>query len=400
LAKCAFPVSTLLISKGGKGTGLGLALVRQIVKLSGGRLGVRSKVGEGSTFWVELPLGVGRKTLEKAPAVAETDSSLPEQLTSNSLTSAIDAATWRASRTPPISARSNSAMQTLMEQGGRVELVLERHRSRSPVLSRSDITSSTLADSAGELAVASAQRPEAVKSPPSSSIKRVQRPTYVPLPSPRSFSIDPRPTDASDASKNSETSLSSPLMQFDATFARGTPSSSTPPLNIEPGLPVLVVDDDQVTRTLMSRILTRLGCTVSAAENGELALEMILGPQVLQALTPSSDASGNHGPILEREKVLEPFEERNFAVTFLDNQMPVMSGIQAVEKLRELGRKDFVVGVTGNALLSDQQEYLEAGVDRVLTKPVLERSLRDILMIADERRKCSTSSTCEPNALV
>lgn len=40
--------------QGGKGTGLGLALVRQIVKLSGGRLGVRSKVGQGSTFWVEL----------------------------------------------------------------------------------------------------------------------------------------------------------------------------------------------------------------------------------------------------------------------------------------------------------------------------------------------------------
>ena len=27
-------------------------------------------------------------------------------------------------------------------------------------------------------------------------------------------------------------------------------------------------------------------------------------------------------------------------------------------------RKDFVVGVTGNALLTDQQEYLDAGVDQ------------------------------------
>jgi osomolarity two-component system sensor histidine kinase SLN1 len=42
------------ISAGGKGTGLGLALVRQIVSLTGGRLGLQSKANRGSTFWVEL----------------------------------------------------------------------------------------------------------------------------------------------------------------------------------------------------------------------------------------------------------------------------------------------------------------------------------------------------------
>ena len=57
-------------------------------------------------------------------------------------------------------------------------------------------------------------------------------------------------------------------------------------------------------------------------------------------------------------------DEHKYAVSFLDNQMPVLSGLEAVAKLRTMGRKDFVVGVTGNALLSDQQEYLEAGVDR------------------------------------
>jgi CheY-like chemotaxis protein len=98
---------------------------------------------------------------------------------------------------------------------------------------------------------------------------------------------------------------------------------------------VLVVDDDQLTRTLMTRLLTRLGCKVSTAENGEVALDMVL--------------SGHVG---------------HFAVVFLDNQMPVMSGLSMVTRLREAGRNDFVVGVTGNALLSDQEEYLEAGVDR------------------------------------
>jgi len=64
-----------------------------------------------------------------------------------------------------------------------------------------------------------------------------------------------------------------------------------------------------------------------------------------------------------------------------------MSGLDAVSTLRRRGRKDLVVGVTGNALLSDQQDYLDMGVDRVLTKPVLERSLKGMLAMAADRRK-------------
>lgn len=134
----------------------------------------------------------------------------------------------------------------------------------------------------------------------------------------------------------------------------------------------------------MSRLLTRLGVSVLCAENGAVALDMILGTD------GAANTSGvENSPSSLRSLGLSPTDaasqhDHRFDVIYLDNQMvcsrpemrtilmlircfssqPVMSGLEVVRRLREMGRTDFVVGVTGNALLSDQEEYLEAGVNR------------------------------------
>jgi signal transduction histidine kinase/ActR/RegA family two-component response regulator len=43
-------------SSGVEGTGLGLALSKQLVRVMGGEIGVRSTPGDGSTFWIDLPI--------------------------------------------------------------------------------------------------------------------------------------------------------------------------------------------------------------------------------------------------------------------------------------------------------------------------------------------------------
>jgi len=251
-------------------------------------------------------------------------------------------------------------MHSLMEQGGLVEIGPSAHASPS-VITR------TIGD-----ALALATTPEEEVENPADAIA---------MPSPLSLTPPALPLPVSAHAASNTPPCTSQNPEIFVTFAtprqpspvfvnqpdvavpllRPQPSrslcgSEEPPMTVPTGLPVLVVDDDALTRTLMTRMLSRLGCKVSTAENGSAALEMVLG-----------DYGGR------------------FAVVFLDNQMPVMSGLSMVSKLREAGRSDFVVGVTGNALLSDQEEYLEAGVDKVLTKPVRERNLKSVLVLAGER---------------
>ncbi|EPQ56119.1 hypothetical protein GLOTRDRAFT_74634 [Gloeophyllum trabeum ATCC 11539] len=364
--------------QGGKGTGLGLALVRQIVKLSRGRLGVRSKAGEGSTFWVELPLGVGAKTMQgftPPPNLVERADELGLNMTFAPESSHSGGKPSRTSANK----RNSSAFTTIMEQGGMVELVPSKP-GETPVLTRAlgDANTGTAPRTSTPPEIGELSSPESLT--PTEIQRTTVRPSHVDLPRPRQFT--------SYDFTNPSTSSSATLDQLGSTPSSNQSAPATPPAEFERGLPVLVVDDDPLTRMLMKRLLTRIGCRVSTAENGEVALEMILGGSrpTPSSETPSSQGSESSQGIGSGTGV-PMAEDTRFAAVFLDNQMPVMSGLDTVARLREAGRQDFVVGVTGNALLTDQEEYLQAGVDHVLTKPVLEKSLRNMLHLADERRK-------------
>jgi CheY-like chemotaxis protein len=73
-------------------------------------------------------------------------------------------------------------------------------------------------------------------------------------------------------------------------------------------------------------------------------------------------------------EAVRKWEEGNFDVVFMDLQMPEMDGLEATRRIREMenrtGRKTCIVGLTAHARPEVREQCLEAGMDKVLTKPV------------------------------
>ena len=66
----------------------------------------------------------------------------------------------------------------------------------------------------------------------------------------------------------------------------------------------------------------------------------------------------------------------------MDENMPNMNGITATKEIRafEKGRgHSIIIAVTANALSSDKERFLEAGMDDYLSKPLEQKSLEKML---------------------
>lgn len=113
----------------------------------------------------------------------------------------------------------------------------------------------------------------------------------------------------------------------------------------------LVVDDTPSNRKMLSSILQKRGFTTSQAEDGQLAVDA-------HARTKRTVEGGE-------QALAEPFD-----IIFMDNTMPVLSGVEACRSLRKQGFQNLIIGVTGNALDDDVLAFTNAGADIVFAKPI------------------------------
>ncbi len=150
--------------------------------------------------------------------------------------------------------------------------------------------------------------------------------------------------------------LSLPLRQVSA--SRPTESqpanpetTSRPPFQTQ--RPVLIVEDNQINQRLLAHQLNSLGLNSLTASTGGEALEM------------------HH------------VYHDELCLILMDMQMPDMDGPSVTriirKKERDLGTRVPIVAVTANALQSDRELCLEAGMDEYLTKPIQRALLEEVL---------------------
>jgi CheY-like chemotaxis protein len=111
------------------------------------------------------------------------------------------------------------------------------------------------------------------------------------------------------------------------------------------GARILLVEDNEINQQVATEVLTGAGFDVDVAENGQVAVHSV------EARFASA---------------------RPYDLVLMDMQMPVMDGVTATRLIRETHPSEIlpIVAMTANAMTTDKERCLEAGMNGFVRKPI------------------------------
>jgi len=120
------------------------------------------------------------------------------------------------------------------------------------------------------------------------------------------------------------------------------------------GIKALVVEDNFINQKLVKNILNKFDIDVAVANNGVEAVQF--------------------------------YKENSYDIIFMDIEMPIMSGVEATQKIIEYeydngDRHVPIVALTANVRESDKERYFAVGMDQYLKKPI---DVEALVMVIEE----------------
>lgn len=327
----------MTIVRKASGTGLGLTIVKQLVTLLGGEVGVSSELKVGSTFWFTLPIGIGAVASETAPrpdlqgrqvCVVTRGHHFAELARASLAECGAKVTVFDALRSVEITARSSEFyiisedVVSVDESEAFLRRVVEQGMTSSVALFLSP-SSFKMRHKCEELAF------------------------------PHVASLPAISTDIIDVVGGQFKPLE------DENFAVGLAHSDR-------ALHVLIADDLPTNLVILRTLLEDAGHQVTSVSDGD---------ELVALVTERLDSK------------VRGVDTKGFDLVLTDIQMPRVDGISAIQQIRALETSRSspplpLVAITAHALEDERRRIINAGANDILSKPFKPQDLERILELA------------------